>query len=237
MGKTKFRGRGGRGHGHEGGGGALKHPEFPVKLAMYDFGQCDPKRCSGVKLRRLGYVRQLNQREAFYGITLSPIATQLIGPEDLPIIQQSGLAVVDCSWKQLDHTDVASLRIRHHRLLPYFVAANTVNFGKPWRLNCAEAFAAALALVGMRDAADILLDQFKWGHSFFMQNGPLVEMYLTAHSAEEIKQLQDQYLAEMEEAAEAADDSDFDPTVDGNPNYPDTPEEEDIEEEEGPRVE
>lgn len=173
--------------------------DFPVNLAMWDFGQCDPKRCSGVKLKRLGYVRQLEFRQSFHGIVLSPIGTQILGPEDLQLVLSAGLAVVDCSWKQIDTTrdSVSRLKARNHRVLPYFVASNTVNYGKPWRLNCAEAFAACLGILGLREAADELLNQFKWGHSFFELNGELVEIYRKASSYDEMQRIQNIYLEDI----------------------------------------
>ena len=33
--------------------------EFPIDLGMWDFNQCDPKKCSGRKLARLGFVKTL----------------------------------------------------------------------------------------------------------------------------------------------------------------------------------
>lgn len=234
MGKTKRFGKEKKGKGkrfdHAPGDGSPK-PEFPVRLAMWDFGQCDPKRCSGVKLKRLGYVRLLGQRDAFHGLVLSPIATQVLAPEDKELMLTSGLAVVDCSWKQLDHTNVSALKARHHRLLPYLIAANTVNYGKPWRLNCAEALTACLAIFGMREAAEELMNQFKWGHSFFEMNDFLLEKYAQAQSREEIIAIQNEHLESLKQQDDIDWDN-YDPIRDGNPNDPDFHKPEDEEEEE-----
>ena len=56
------------------------------------------------------------------------------------------------------------------RIVPYLIATNPTNYGKPWRLNCVEALAAAFYLTDHEDWAERLLAPFGWGRSFYPIN-------------------------------------------------------------------
>lgn len=53
------------------GHAALPPDEVELPLAMWDFNHCDPKRCSGKKLARLGYVTELKVGQRFRGVVLT----------------------------------------------------------------------------------------------------------------------------------------------------------------------
>ena len=62
-----------------------------------------------------------------------------------------GLILMRLSTKQcLRMKDYVS---QIHFLVPWMVASNHTNFGKPIKLNCAEALAACLNLAGFKDEA------------------------------------------------------------------------------------
>ncbi|EFJ49150.1 hypothetical protein VOLCADRAFT_32707, partial [Volvox carteri f. nagariensis] len=163
-------------------------------LAMWDLGQCDRRRCTGTRLARQGLVRELRLGQTFPGVILSPAGQRSVSPEDAALIRSRGLAVVDCSWNRLDDVPFGRIKGAAPRLLPFLVAANPVNYGRPCKLSCAEAFAAALFICGLREEAVAVLSRFKWGHSFFSTNAELLARYGTCATAAAVIAAQNDYL-------------------------------------------
>lgn len=91
--------------------------------------------------------------------------------------------------------------------VPFLVAANPVNYGKPLRLNCAEAIAAALYIMGMNEYGDAVMGVFKWGPNFYKINKTLFEQYSVCTTPEEVIAVQAKYL-EMLQNEHAGDDKD-----------------------------
>lgn len=174
------------------------HPTS-VPLAMWDFEQCDPLRCTGKKLFRNGALRILGTKEPFRGVVLTPTATEFVSPSDADLVRQYGAAVVDCSWKELDKVPWSQLKMGAPRLLPLLVAANPVNYGRPSKLTCAEALAATLALAGLEDDARCVMAHFGWGDSFFDVNQELLSGYAKCTSSQEVISFQDMFVAKSEQ--------------------------------------
>ena len=149
-----------------------------TRVCLWEFSQNDARRDSGSKLVRQGLARRLDARAAFRGIVLAADAPQILSPADAPVIAAQGLAGVNCSWRGLDAVPFAALgRPELRRRLPFLVAANEVNYGKPLYLNTAEALAAALRIAGLTRDAELLLAPFASGAAFFALNADAFEAY------------------------------------------------------------
>ena len=170
-----------------------------IRLGMWDFAQCDPKRCSGRKLCRLKVIEEFRVGQKFRGIILTPSGTRVISPADKEIVKQGGLAVVDCSWAELDKVPFAKLPKGNERLLPFLVAANTVNYGKPYKLNCAEALIAGLLICGFRSDAEKVMAKFSYGDEFYRLNEGLWDIYARCEDGEQVLKAQNEYLKKIDE--------------------------------------
>lgn len=175
---------------------------FPV--SMWDLNHCDPKKCSGRKLSRHKLIKNLKLGQRFQGLVLSPIGTQCVSPNDKDIIEKFGLAVIDCSWAKIDETPFGKMKSNHPRLLPFLVAANPINYGKPYQLSCVEALAAAMVITGHKKEAQFYLSKFSWGHAFLELNSEALDMYAACTDSKSVIDAQTKFL---EMAQNEKDDS------------------------------
>ncbi|CEP00046.1 hypothetical protein PBRA_007780 [Plasmodiophora brassicae] len=169
---------------------------FPIALAMWDFGQCDSKRCTGRKLARLGLLKELRLNQRWPGVVLSPKGKRTVSREDRDVALAGGIGVIDCSWNALDNVPFNKLKSGADRLLPFMVAANPVNYGRPMKLTCVEAIAATLILIGERPLAEQILDKFNWGPAFIQVNGDLFDLYEACQTSADVISVQNDWLAQ-----------------------------------------
>lgn len=196
---------------------SLGRPAF--KAACWDLGHCDPKRCSGKKLMKLGMMRELHLGQRHGGVIITPNGKKVISPADRELMDHFGAAVVECSWARTKEVQWNKVGGKCERLLPYLVAANTVNYGKPWRLNCVEALAAAFYICGHPDWAEQILAPFSYGPSFLEINSSLLKRYAACADEAGVKRTEEEWMERLEqEYAESREEGHGDIWTSGNTN-------------------
>jgi len=168
-----------------------------VRLYIYHMRQDDLRKCTAMKLKRLGLAHVFfSIREAPRGaIVLDPMAERALSRADRPVMLRKGLLAVDCSWARIESFPRGLRGPR--RCLPYLVAANPVNFGVPTKLSTAEALAAALYIAGFREQAEEVMSVFKWGPVFLEMNRGLLEAYSRAEDSSGVLRAQEEFLKSM----------------------------------------
>jgi pre-rRNA-processing protein TSR3 len=205
-------------------------PTTEFKAACWDLGHCDPKRCSGARLLRQSLIRSLPLGVRFAGVVITPNGKSVLSPADAPLLEQQGVAVVECSWARVEEVQWNRVSGKCERLLPYLVAANTVNYGKPWRLNCAEALAAAMYICGKEEWAREILAPFSYGEAFLEINEEVLGRYQRCKDEEELKLVEKEWLEKLErEYAESREGDNGDMWKSGNTNRRAAEEDEDEE--------
>ena len=171
-----------------------------MRIVVYHAGQCDPKKCTALKLKRHGLIEIVRRTKLLPkgAIVLNPLAEKAFSPEDKARIERHGLSALDCSWEKAQKILISNLKIRKFsRCLPYLIAANPVNYGVPTKLSTVEALSAALYIAGFKDKASRLLSIFKWGSNFLKLNYQLLENYAGAKNSREILDTQNMFMRKL----------------------------------------
>ncbi|WP_254765960.1 DUF367 family protein [Salinilacihabitans rarus] len=165
-----------------------------MEVHVYYEGDDDPDKCTARRLERFDRATlHRSMRGVPYGVVLNPHAERALSPADAEAGLET-LVALDCSWES---AEAASFRMNGvHRALPFLVAANPVNYGRPFRLTTAEALAAALRIFGDRAGAEDLLEPFRWGETFLTLNEEPLRRYADCADSSEVVAVQADYLAD-----------------------------------------
>lgn len=162
---------------------------------MYNARECDPKRCTAIRLHRAGkiyMVYKLNELPAG-AILLDPLAEKALSKADADIARERGIVALDCSWKKIEQ--IVNIRRKMvPRSLPYLVASNPTYYGRPTILSTVEALSAALFILGDPVRAEEIIKIFKWGPTFLELNREPLEAYARAADSNEVVSVQQQFM-------------------------------------------
>ncbi len=164
-----------------------------IPVIVYDKNQCDPKKCTAKRMLKFGLAKEAKtlRNIPFGSIVLSPFADKALSPADLKYAR-NGLVVMDLTWTNID--EFPRLSRTQDRALPYLLAANPINWGRPMELNSAEAVLASLIILGQKEQADSFMGRFNWAPEFVRLNGELLDAYSRASDSTEVVRIQNEYV-------------------------------------------
>jgi pre-rRNA-processing protein TSR3 len=163
-----------------------------VEIHIRYEGDDDPSKCTARKLARFELAKlHKNNKSTPYGIILNPYSETALSPADHRYPYR--LVALDCSWESARVNSFSMKGI--HRALPFLVAANPVNYGKPFKLTTVEAIAASLFILGEEEQSRNILSKFRWGLNFLILNKEPLESYASCSSSGDVISVQEAYLS------------------------------------------
>jgi len=172
-----------------------------MPVLIYDECQCDPKKCTAKRMLKFDLGREVKNLKSIPSgsILLSPFADTALSPSDAQYARK-GLVVVDMTWTNID--SFPNIHRVRPRSLPYLIAANPVNWGRPMELNSAEAVMASLIILGETCQAEEFLGRFNWAPEFMRLNRYLLDDYSQAKDSSEVVKIQNEYLESIRKDSE-----------------------------------
>ena len=166
-----------------------------IHVLVHDKRQCDPKKCTARRMIRYGLARDISASKIPKGsVILSPFAEQALSRADRTHAMK-GLVVMDLTWTNIEN--IPRPKGVNERALPYLLASNPVNWGRPMELNSAEAVIASLIILDEREQAAEFMKKFSWGEEFMRMNGGMLEDYASAEDSKEVVRVQNEYLVAL----------------------------------------
>lgn len=166
-----------------------------IRVLVHDRCQCDPKKCTAKRMVKFGLAKNVTISQIPKGsVILSPFSEQALSPADR-IHAERSLTVMDLTWSNID--EFPRPKGMNERALPFLIASNPVNWGRPMELNSAEAVLASLMILGEEEQAGEFIKRFNWGPEFMRLNGELLSDYSKAKDSAEVVGIQNEYLASL----------------------------------------
>ena len=164
-----------------------------IPVIVYDKNQCDPKKCTAKRMLKFNLAKEAKTLRSIPSgsIVLSPFAEKALSPADVKF-SKNGLVVMDLTWTNID--DFPRPTRTQDRALPYLLASNPINWGRPMELNSAEAVMASLIILGEKEQANQFLERFNWAPEFLRLNGELLEAYASAKDSTDVVRIQNEYI-------------------------------------------
>ena len=160
-----------------------------MQLNVLMLKQDDPKKCTAAKLVKFKLAKNV-KKISKNTLVLNPFAQKTLLPNDRKLV--NSITAIDCSWNLADQAFAKKYPGLTRKLPPLF-AGNPVNYSKLGKLTTVEAISAAAFILGFNDLALVLLDKFKWGHTFYELNQELLNDYSKLESEYEINPLLREY--------------------------------------------
>ena len=177
-----------------------------IRILILHLREDDPKKCTAMKLAKHGLAKIIHKPSQipYNAIVLDPFSLKAFSREDSVFVEKYGVVAIDVSWHSENIREFFLKKIYRgkHRALPYLIAANPINYGKPTILSTAEAIAAALYIASFKEEAEKIMSVFKWGPTFLTLNRELLEAYSRASSSTEVVKLQFEFMGKEAPAPE-----------------------------------
>ena len=169
-----------------------------IPVIIHDKCQCDPKKCTAKRMLKFGLGKEAKTLASIPSgsVVLSPFSETALSPADI-VHAKRGLVVMDLTWTNI--SDFPRPKGVIERALPYLLASNPVNWGRPMELNSAEAVLASLLILGEKEQAELFMGRFNWAPEFIRLNGPLLEDYSKAKDSADVVRIQNEYLSDIHE--------------------------------------